>query len=360
VHANSHIEFLREALEVEQSFAHRPGARVPNADRDDVARATSATRRAMARFDQRYLARKLLGDISGDADGPLCAIDVDGVLETAARGYSSSSPIGVLSLGALIRHGYRPVLATGRSLDEVRDRCVAYRLQGGVAEYGAVVYDHLHDRVIDLLTDEQRQRLDELRSALSGIGGVQIDAGYRRTIRASFQDGSAASRRIPTRLAEEVLRERGLAGDIRVVPGYVQSDFITAGVDKATGLRVLLRALGERADGERPLALAVGDTELDVPMLQLARTAIAPANADSKIRDAGIEVAAGDCQRGLARAVGRLLGHYPGGCQVCSPPPLDRESALLFTVLSAQGGGRWGRLHHVGRLAAQLMVNHQG
>src|SRR5205807_6034438 len=102
--------------------------------------------------------------------------------------------------------------------------------------------------------------------------------------------------------------------------------------------------------------LAVGDTELDLPMLQLARTAMAPANADGKIREAGIEVAAGDCQRGLARAVGRLLGHHAGGCQVCSPPPLDRESALLFTVLSAQGGGRWGRLHHAGRLAAQLMA----
>ena len=34
----------------------------------------------------------------------------------------SCTPLGVLCLRALVCHGYRPILATGRSLDEVRDR----------------------------------------------------------------------------------------------------------------------------------------------------------------------------------------------------------------------------------------------
>ena len=78
--------------------------------------------------------------------GALCAIDIDGVLETSPLGFSSLTPTGAVTLRAVTLHGYRPILATGRSLDEVRERCAAYHLAGGVAEYGAVVYNHGTER----------------------------------------------------------------------------------------------------------------------------------------------------------------------------------------------------------------------
>jgi hydroxymethylpyrimidine pyrophosphatase-like HAD family hydrolase len=357
VHAASHIDFLQEALEVRQGFGGSDEGPVSTLEREAVARATDGSRRAMARFEQRYLAGLLLGDAGGEGEGPLCAIDIDGVLETAPLGYSSATPLGVRCLRALIRHGYRPVLASGRSLDEIRDRCVAYHLQGGVAEYGAVVYDHVHDRVIELLTDEQRLVLDGLRSALSHVRGVQIDAGYQRAIRASLEDASGARRPLPTQLANDVLRAEGLVDRVRLVRGYAQTDFATAEVDKAAGIQVLLRAAGRGREGddEKPLAFAVGDTALDLPMLRLARMAFAPANADRHVREAGVDIVRGACQQGLAHAVGKLLGHRPGGCRVCAVPPLDGESELLFAVLSAQAAGRWGKLLHAGKLATLLM-----
>jgi hydroxymethylpyrimidine pyrophosphatase-like HAD family hydrolase len=362
VHAASHVDFLQEALEVKQGFGGSDEGPVSNLEREAVARATDGSRRAMARFEQRYLAGLLLGDAGGEGEGPVCAIDLDGVLETAALGYSSATPLGVLCLRALIRHGYRPVLASGRSLDEIRDRCVAYHLQGGVAEYGAVVYDHVHDRVIELLTDEQRLRLDGLRSALSHVRGVQIDAGYQRAIRASVEGAGGARRPLPTQLANDVLGAEGLVDRVRLVRGYAQTDFAIAEVDKAAGIQVLLRAVGRGHEGDdgRPLAFAVGDTELDLPMLRLARLAFAPANADRHVREAGVDIVRGACQQGLAHAVGKLLGHHPGACPKCAGPALHRESELLFAVLSAQAAGRWGKLLHAGKLATLLVRGASG
>src|SRR5207302_6312981 len=89
----------------------------------EVASTTDTARRVLARFEQSYLARLLLADVAVPFQGPLCAIDIDGVLETSTLGYSSCTPLGVLCLRALARHGYRPVLVTGRSLGEVQDRC---------------------------------------------------------------------------------------------------------------------------------------------------------------------------------------------------------------------------------------------
>src|SRR5262249_34563601 len=81
-----------------------------------------------SRLLQRYYGGVLLGGLERAATGPLCAIDLDGVLETTPLGFPATSPAGALALRALLRHGFRPLLATGRSLEEVRDRCAAYGL----------------------------------------------------------------------------------------------------------------------------------------------------------------------------------------------------------------------------------------
>jgi hydroxymethylpyrimidine pyrophosphatase-like HAD family hydrolase len=356
LHASSQTDFLQEALEVQEGSPTTLPASVTDPTVDEVARSADAARRAMARFDQRYLAGLFLADAPGTEDGPVCALDIDGVLEVAAIGYSSCTPLGVLCLRALVCHGYRPILATGRSLEEVRDRCVAFGLRGGVAEYGAVVYDAVHDRATDLLTEEQRGALDRLRSRLSEIRGIHVGAAHQRSVRASGGAAAGVRTPLPQGLTREVLGALGLAGQVRVVHGDAQTDFVLHGVNKGRGIQALLQAWarGPAADDRKPLALAVGDTELDLPMLGLARMAFAPANADQKVRDAGVEVTSGDCQQGLARAVARLVGHYPGTCPVCAAPAQGRDSELLLSVLSAQSATRWGKLLPAARLLFKI------
>src|SRR5439155_4355676 len=88
--------------------------------------------------------------------------------------------------------------------------------------------------------------------------------------------------------------------------------------------------------GDQPLALAVGDSASDLSMMRLARAAYAPANADAAVREAGVEILAEPYQRGLAAAVSRVIGHAPGGCQVCAPPPLEPRTRLLLQLLGLQ------------------------
>ena len=133
-----------------------------------------------------YLAALYLRDLP-PATGPLCAIDLDGVLECDRLGYPATSPTGMLAIRALIAHGYQPALATGRSLPDVRDRCVAFGLAGGVAEYGTAIYHN--GELIDLRPPATRALLDRIRHELSGHPGVQVDLRHRYAVRARTNAG---------------------------------------------------------------------------------------------------------------------------------------------------------------------------
>jgi hydroxymethylpyrimidine pyrophosphatase-like HAD family hydrolase len=239
-----------------------------------------------------------------------------------------------MALRSLVRHDFRPVLATGRSLAEVRERCLAYGLAGGVAEYGAVVYDRQRDRTHVLLDDEGKRALDRLRAALLHLEGVRLDPDYRHSVRA-FRFDSGRRRQLGPQVAERAVAAAAAEGVLRPIHGAWQTDFAPIGVDKGPALQSLSEILGVD-DRDKPLALAVGDSASDLGMLRLARAAYAPANADAAIRQAGVEVLRGPYQVGLAAAVARVIGHAPGDCPICAPPPLEAGTRLFLRLLSLQ------------------------
>ena len=304
-----------------------------------------------ARLLLRYYREVLLADLEPQPGGPLCAIDVDGVLESTPLGFPATSPSGALALRALNRHGYRAVLATGRSLDEVRDRCAAYRLAGGVAEYGAAVYLAGSGEVRSLLDPRERDALERVRAALAEAGDVHLDPTYRHSVRAFRLDDRGRRLGLPAGRVARALAS-GAEGLVRPVPGRQQTDFIGARTDKSRGLRALACRLGAGADA--PLALAVGDTASDLGMLGLATTAIAPGNADAAVRRArGVTVVRPAAQAGLAAAVARLVGHRPGGCERCAAPPLPGSSRLLLDLLEVEDLSRWRKAARACRLLLQ-------
>jgi len=311
-------------------------------------------RRASARAMQRYFAEVFFRDLPlnqhpstrSAQDAALCAIDIDGVLEASLLGFPGLTPTGALTLRALATHGYRPVLATGRCLDEVRERCHAYRLAGGVAEYGAVVYNRQAERVVSLLSERDRADLDRLRSVLSRIEGVFLDDEYRYAVRGYRYDPTGRRRSLDLGTITAALADAGMLERIRPIVGQAQTDFMVIGIDKGAGLRVLAQDLGvdDRANDAKPLAFAVGDASPDLPMFELAACACAPANADAAVRNAGVKVMSRPYQRGLAQAAALLLGHFPGSCALCRVPPLSADAHLLNDLLAAPEVGRWGRL----------------
>lgn len=291
--------------------------------------------RRLAPLFQRYYGEVLLEGMRTRPRGPVCALDVDGVLESIPLGFATISPLGALILRSLIAHGYRPVIATGRSLGEVQDRCLAYGLAGGVAEYGAVTYDRQHGRTHVLIGDRERMALDRLRTVLVGVDGVHLDADYGFSVRA-FRLDSGDRRPLDPETVEQALALAATDGLLQPVQGGGQTDFAVASVDKGSALRSLADDLDGVAPGERFLAFAMGDTASDLTMLRRARAAYAPSNADRTVKLAGVNVLSRPFQRGLADAVTDVLGHAPGGCVDCAPPPLPARTRLLLQVLGVQ------------------------
>ncbi|MGW1749019.1 HAD family hydrolase [Streptomyces sp. NPDC002092] len=312
----------------------------------------TAARRALSRAVQQYLAGLYLGDLKdgmpGEATVPRseawCALDVDGVLESDLFGVAAPSPAGMLALRGLRAHGYRVLLATGRPVPEVRDRCRAYGLPGGVAEYGAVAYETERDRSTQLVTGHHRAALAGL---LSGLPSVTVDPQYRWCLRAYRGRGTERTA-LDTRTVREVI-SRPEAGGFAAVQGEAQTDFVPTGVDKATGLTALLELL-RAPPGTRPV-LAVADSATDIPLLQRARYGFAPGHAAPAVRAAGLPVLRRPYQAGLADAVGRLLGHSPGCCPLCRAPALSPADSALTALLALSEAGRAGLPLRLARLA---------
>jgi hypothetical protein len=147
-------------------------------------------------------------------------------------------------------------------------------------------------------------------------------------------------------LIERALRTAA-RGRITAVHGEGQTDFTISRVDKASGLGTLSRRL--EADGGA-VALAVGDSVSDLPMLAVAERALAPANADAAVRGAGVEVLSKPYQAGLAQGVARLIGHPPGGCALCRAPALAPRTKFVLDVLSAREEGSMSMAATLARL----------
>jgi hydroxymethylpyrimidine pyrophosphatase-like HAD family hydrolase len=309
--------------------------------------AVDAGRRASSRALQRYLAAQLLTRMTPPLQGQLCALDVDGVLETDVFGCSATTPAGAIALRGLLRHGYRVVLATGRSLDEVRERCEIFPLAGGVAEYGAAAYNHASGRSWSLLTGAELQDLEALRTFLQRFPDVHVDPDFAYSVRAYGLDERGRRRALASRTVESALRESAVRGEIIALTGDSQTDFVFKRIDKGQGLLELASDLGKVTVGPsgEPLALSVGDSPTDLPMLRLARLARAPRNAHAELARAGVPLTRQPYQAGLAEAVTDLLGHAPGTCPTCRlEHPLAPETRLLLPLLAIRESNAWAAL----------------
>ncbi|MFD9129485.1 HAD family hydrolase, partial [Kitasatospora sp. NPDC059571] len=310
--------------------------------------ARAEARRAQARAVQHFLAGAYLADLSDEPRGPWCVLGLDGVLETEVLGFPAGSPQGMLALRALRAHGHRVLLATGRSLPEVRDRCDAYRLSGGVGEYGAVCYDAGERTAHVLLPSGRWEEPDRrLRARLAALPGVGTDPLARWCVRAR-QDGPAGRGPLPHDTVAALLADPFVGQRFEAVHGDAQTDFVPRGADPADGLRALLERLG--APGAAPL-LAVGGGPAEVPLLRWARYGFAARNGGTAVRAAGVPVLRHRYQAGLAEAVAAVVGHRPGGCPRCRPPRHSPQTRALLALLAVPEDGRAGAPARLLRLA---------
>jgi hydroxymethylpyrimidine pyrophosphatase-like HAD family hydrolase/hypoxanthine phosphoribosyltransferase len=311
---------------------------------------------AVARAWQGWARDRLLGGALDDVSGPLCALDIDGVLESSRLGAPVLTPSAAAGLRALHAHGYRPLLATGRSLGELQDRCINYGLLGGVAEYGGVAYVRATSVVRELVDDDARAAVGAAHAFLADLDGVFLAENFRTMIRAYRLSASGAR----VHLDPETIRA-ALAvarGALRAEAGVAQTDFLPIGSDKALGLKTLMELLDASGD---VAAFAVGDSACDLAMLRSADQGFLPSHA-RRFADGTVQVTEQPYQRGFAEAVDRFLGHSSEGCPRCREP-LRRSSGseLLATLLTGFEGGRARALAEVPQMFARAWSeSHRG
>lgn len=200
----------------------------------------------------------------------LAVLDVDGVIDKQVFGFPSTTMAGIQAISLLHKHGFPIALNTARSTQEVKEYCRAYRFTGGVAEYGAHVWDAVNDRERVLVSGESLKKLERLRSALCATPGVFLNDDYIYSIRAfTYERGRSVP--LPRILVQNIIGGLGLDG-LSVHHTYMDTAILANETDKGRGMVELLRLAGV----EDAVTYAVGDSAPDLPMFRLATRSFAP------------------------------------------------------------------------------------
>ncbi len=264
------------------------------------------------------------------AAGVLWALDVDGVLEDSGLGFPAITPAAATAIALIRKAGALAVLNTGRSLHEVRDRCDALGLDGGVAEYGGAIWDHRRQRSHVLVSDSDAAALAAVREAARALPHVHVDSRYEHSIRLREYSRGRLRRLDPGTI------ERLLAigrGHLAAVPGSGQTDIVAARCDKGTGLNELIRAFG--FEGR---CLAIGDAAADMPAFAVAYRAFSPRHHEEALGKAAT-VLREDRQQAVLRAV--ELVHGIDRSQVQAEP--SAAPAAVVRLLALRDRPRWWR-----------------
>jgi hydroxymethylpyrimidine pyrophosphatase-like HAD family hydrolase len=245
--------------------------------------------------------------VTGEPARPRCVVcfDFDGTLVDAGGGIH---PGDVAILGGETRASLVP--ATGRPLHAVRHALERHGLAAGgpipfpmILEGGALVYDagerELEQRPFEADVEaalvEAMLAAPEVTFMLFNGGAVDMlwpsEAGARMAERFAldtrpFSAGGRAPLRKVVAVAASAEPLRAFADGTRALPLERSFSLATVleltrrGVDKASGLRALLRGA---APGTT--VVAAGDGENDLPLFDVADVSFAPSDSPAAIRD---------------------------------------------------------------------------
>ncbi|HEX7032974.1 MAG TPA: phosphoglycolate phosphatase [Nitrososphaera sp.] len=224
------------------------------------------------------------------------AIDIDGTL--------TENGGGVIHLGALakLRYleklGYNVVYVTGRSSIE------AYVLAvfGGttriaVGENGGAITVAPQEH--KLLASKERC-MEGYEVLKKSIDGIQIKPVFPRMTEVVML------RTFDLEEGQKILDEHGLS--LYLSDSKYSFHINEKGVDKALGLKEALKML--KVDPED--AVAIGDSETDVPMFDICGYSVALGHAEESVKKSASYVVAGRAGEGLAQAIDHLAFNFLG------------------------------------------------
>ena len=213
----------------------------------------------------------------------LCT-DYDGTLATEGTVF----PETVAALEQLIASGRRPVLVTGRELDQLKTVCPYLHLfDYVVAENGALLYEPKTDTETPLA----QRPPDSFVVALRARGVERVSVG--RVIIATWEPWET--------VVLETIKDHGLELQVIFNKGAVM--ILPAGVNKASGLAAALKKMGLSPHN----AVGIGDAENDHALLALCECGVATANALPTLKEAADFVTTGERGAGVTELIQGLL-----------------------------------------------------
>jgi hydroxymethylpyrimidine pyrophosphatase-like HAD family hydrolase len=262
---------------------------------------------------------------------PLVVLDIDGVLDKQIFGFPSTTAAGIEAVSLLHGHGFAIAFNTARTLAEAQEYCRDYGGVGAVAEYGSIVWDAASGRTRVLVAPDAREALREAAEALRRIPGVFLNERYQHSLRAyAFERGRTVP--LPLTLVHGVLAPIGLER-VTVHQTYLDTAVLARGIDKGRGLLALLQLAP--VDGIE--TIAIGDSEPDLAMFQVATRSFAPSHISGRAvaQLLGCRIVPGCYQPGLRSAVRSIVhpeGRRCARCAAAEPPVAD---GLLWELLRA-------------------------
>jgi hypothetical protein len=213
----------------------------------------------------------------------LCC-DYDGTLATEGEVF----PETIAALERLIASGRRPVLVTGRELDQLKSVCPRLDLfEYVVAENGALLYQPSTNTETPLAARPPDSFVAALRAR--GVGPISVG----RVIVATWEPHETT--------VLETIKARGLELQVIFNKGAVM--ILPAGVNKATGLSAALQKMGLSPHN----AVGVGDAENDHALLALCECGVAVANALPTLKEAADFVTTGARGAGVVELIDALI-----------------------------------------------------
>lgn len=224
------------------------------------------------------------------------AVDIDGTL--------TENGAGVIDLAALAklryleRLGYNVIYVTGRSSVE------AYVLSvfGGttriaVGENGGAITFAPQEHKLLASREKCMEGYELLKKSIDGVQAKPVFPRMTEVVLLRMFD---------LKEGQKILDERGLS--LYLSDSKYAFHINEKGVDKAYGLKEALKML--KADPEE--AVAIGDSETDVPMYDMCGCSIALGHSEESVKKKADHVVSGREGAGLAEAVDYVAFNYLG------------------------------------------------
>ncbi|MGN1164053.1 MAG: HAD family hydrolase [Candidatus Ornithospirochaeta sp.] len=261
--------------------------------------------------------------------------DVDGTLLPFGKGLPESALEAIEKVKAM---GHKVFVATGRSEVEMDPRLDSIEFDGGVYSAGCRVVVRGKEIARKMFSPFQKKEVLEYIEANGLLPMVQCEEGTFMTVRAfDFFNSSliAALGRtieIPGLVVEDeipdetvankilFLSPEGKAGKVKkdlsdrysIVDNTVglhpslMAEICLMGVDKGSGIKSLLEALGE----ERKSSVAIGDGANDIEMVEYCGLGIAMGNSSQCLKDVADWITTDVEKDGIKNALEYAVGTY--------------------------------------------------